>query len=99
MTNLKIMIKPIKEFGTRNDTAIHTLYTNYSDLLRKIEDARYKMFDLIVVYTDKDFRKMSNIFSNMSTWNRLRRDFGDVHCQELLDYTNVSIGQGFKIYL
>jgi len=95
MNKLQILIKPTSEWTKRNDIAIHTLKPTVDELTRHIEDADAKGFDLIVMYSDKR-EQMQNIFASQSTWNQLRRIYGDVRYGEIA--ANSSTGEGFKIY-
>ena len=94
---IQILIKPSAEFGVRTDVAIHMKSPTYDDLLDGLERAERGMFNLIVMYTDKSVWKMGNLKASQSTWNKLRRDFGDVRFGEVGPrYT--SLGTGFTIY-
>lgn len=48
---LEILIKPVTEFGTRQDVAIHSKEPDYNELLNLIDDALKSGFPRIVIYT------------------------------------------------
>lgn len=98
MNRIEILIRPKAEFRTRNDIAIHALSPTYAELVDHVQQAEKNMFKLIVIYTDKG-ESMHNIFNGNSTWNKLRRDFGDVRYGEVGYQHGRSLGGGFKIYL
>ena len=94
---LEILIKPEHEFKTRSDIAIHAFKPTYNELLDHIEVATRDNFDLIVIYSNNK-ESMQNIFASQSTWNKLRRDFGDVRYGEVKYSHGRSLGDGFTIY-
>jgi hypothetical protein len=97
---LEILIKDISEFRTRNDVAIHLANPTYNELLGAVQVAERDLFPRIVIYVSghKEVR-MSNIFASNSTWNKLRRDLGDVRYGMIERRFGQVDGQGFTIYL
>ena len=97
---LEILLKPLEQFGTRNDVAIHLKNPSYSELIDSIEQAVKDMFPRIVVYSKISFWSRSNIKNGMSTWAKLIRDIdGDVRAGEVGFKHGRSDGDGFEIYL
>jgi hypothetical protein len=100
MEKLQILCRPTSEFRARNDVAIHLLEPTQVELLDAIEAADKDLFPMIVMYTDR-LDSRSNVFNGMSTWNQLRKMFGDVRFGEVgnnYGRSFVSIGVGFQIY-
>jgi hypothetical protein len=97
---LEILIKQKTEFGKRNDIAIHLLEPTYNEILDAIHRAETDMFPRVVIYVDSErVVKMHNIFASNSTWNRLRRDFGDVRYGMIQRPFGQVDGDGFTIYM
>ncbi len=99
MKKLEILIRPISEYGNRSDVAIHSLAPSYKTLVGHIETAQKDGFTLIVIYTLYNKKEsMFDIFASNSTWNKLRRDYGNVRCGEVGFKHGNSLGDGFTLY-
>lgn len=100
MNKLEILIRPVSEFRTRNDIALHSLEPSYDKLLELCSQAEKDMFPRIVIYTKRGFASRTNIKNGMSTWSRLIRDyaFADVRAGEVGFKHGTSDGDGFTIY-
>lgn len=100
---LEILYRPLSEFGSRSDIAIHTKQPSYSELLESIDQALKDMFPRIVVYVESvSFHSgRYNIKASQSTWSRLIRDLGetaDVRCGVIQEMFGQYKGDGFEIY-
>ena len=96
---LQIMIRPVSEFRTRNEIAIHVLEPTFNELIDCIEQAEKDMFPMIVLYSDKT--SFGSLKGN-SLWNKLRKVFSDVRYGEVTASVGPScwgIGTGFTLYL
>lgn len=98
---IDILIRPKSEWGKRNDIALHSLEPSVNRIIDLVIEAEKDMFPRIVIYTDKNTDKMSDLGGN-STWNILRKTFPDTRFGEVVDNAGRScwgIGTGFTIYL
>jgi len=98
---IEIVIKSVDQWQKLNVVGIHSLEPSIQKIFSLIEDAEKDSFETIYIYTKRGFWSRSNIFASMSTWNQLRRAYGenaDVRAGQVCRRFGQCLGDGFTIY-
>lgn len=96
---IEIVIKRVDQFRKINAVAIHLLEPTVDKITDAVSQAERDGFEFIYIYTKRNWDVRSNIFNGNSTWNQLRRIYGDVRAGEVGCKYGRSVGDGFTIYL
>jgi len=93
---LEILLRPAKEFGDRNDVAIHVRADSVRDFIEYVDQADKDNFDLIVVYSDN----MNEDAFSGAAWGELKELLpdADIRLGQIQRQYGQVLGQGFTLF-